>query len=84
MNFKLKQENVFQTRQLNVINIFPRFRPKMMREAYHLVLQQNSEQSKPKVGCQNFTNLNLTPNQLEENVTAAKASLEFFLLNTTN
>ena len=55
-----------------------------MGEAYHLVLQQNSEQSKRKVGCQNFTNLNLTPNQLEENVSAARASLEFFLLNATN
>ena len=28
MNFKLKQENVYQTRQLNVTNIFPRFSSK--------------------------------------------------------
>ena len=33
MNYKLKQENVYQTRKLNVANIFPRFSAKSDRTA---------------------------------------------------
>ena len=54
------------------------FRPKLKREAYLLVHQQNSEQGKRSVG---YHNLNLIPNQLKENVITTKASLKYFALN---
>ena len=75
MNSKLKEENVFQTRKLNVTNISPRFSFKIERTGlpFRFVLQQNSEQSIRKVAATTCTNLNLIPNQLN----SLKAGLGF-------
>lgn len=58
------------------------FGPKMIGDAYPLVLQQNSEQSNENQAATTCTNMNLMPNQREENLTTAKASLKSFLFNT--
>ena len=57
MNFKLKQENVYQTRQLNVTNIFPRFSSKNDRRATPASAEFRAKQT--KVGCHNLHQLEL-------------------------
>ena len=90
MNFKLKEENVYQTRKLNATNTFPWFSSK--NDSYRRGIPscastefRAKEKDKRKVGYCNLHQLELKiPKQLKENLTAAKASLESFLLNTTN
>ena len=68
--FHWNRKTIFKQEKLMSLKYSQDIRP------YLLVLQQNSDQSKGKVGCHSLHQLNAKP--------TAKASLESFLLSTTN